>query len=96
MLLAGTAAAFDRCRPGPDYRHLVRKADLERFNAVLPDWDELASGFAGSCSMRRTETLMGDHASERGCRPMALSPDADASVAVVIECERAVIAQRNG
>ena len=36
--------AFERCRPGPGYRHLVRKADLDRFIALLPDWDELAVG----------------------------------------------------
>jgi hypothetical protein len=43
-LLAGTAVAFERCRPGPGYRHLLRKVDLERFIALLPDWDELAVG----------------------------------------------------
>jgi hypothetical protein len=44
VLLAGTAVAFERCRPGPGYRHLLRKVDLERFVALLPDWDELAVG----------------------------------------------------
>jgi len=44
VLLAGTAVAFDRCRPGAGYRHLIRKADLETFIALLPDWDELAVG----------------------------------------------------
>src|ERR1700747_3087600 len=44
VMLAGTAVAFERRRPGPGYRHLLRKADLERFIALLPDWDELAAG----------------------------------------------------
>jgi len=44
VLLAGTAVAFDRCRPGAGYRHLIRNADLETFIALLPDWDELAVG----------------------------------------------------
>jgi hypothetical protein len=44
VMLAGTAVAFERRRPGPGFKHLLRKADLERFVALLPDWDELASG----------------------------------------------------
>jgi hypothetical protein len=44
VLLAGTSVAFERRRPGPAYRHLLRKQDLERFIALLPDWDELAVG----------------------------------------------------
>jgi hypothetical protein len=44
LRLAGTAVSFERRRPGPDYRHLLRKVDLERFIALLPDWDELATG----------------------------------------------------
>jgi hypothetical protein len=36
--------AFERFRPGPGYRHLLRRSDLERFIALLPDWDELAIG----------------------------------------------------
>jgi hypothetical protein len=43
-LLAGTGVAFERRRPGAGYRHLLRKVDLERFIALLPDWDELAVG----------------------------------------------------
>jgi hypothetical protein len=34
----------DRQRPGKGYRHLVTKRDLERFVALLPDWDELSDG----------------------------------------------------
>jgi hypothetical protein len=44
VLLAGTAVAFERRRPGPGYRHLLRRHDLERFIALLPNWDELAVG----------------------------------------------------
>jgi hypothetical protein len=44
VLLAGTAVAFERRRPGAAHRHLLRKHDLERFIALLPDWDELAVG----------------------------------------------------
>jgi hypothetical protein len=55
VLLAGTAVAFERRRPGPGYRHLLRRSDLESFIALLPDWDELAVGLqvvildAGEC-----------------------------------------------
>jgi hypothetical protein len=34
----------DRQRPGRGYRHLLGKADIERFIALLPEWDELAEG----------------------------------------------------
>src|SRR5579863_8186332 len=44
VFLAGAAVAFERRRPGAGYRHLIRKADLEQFTALLPDWDELAVG----------------------------------------------------
>jgi hypothetical protein len=44
VFLAGTAVAFERRRPGEGYKHLLRKIDLERFIALLPDWDELAHG----------------------------------------------------
>jgi hypothetical protein len=44
VFLAGTAIAFLRRRPGPGYRHLLRASDIERFIALLPDWDELATG----------------------------------------------------
>jgi hypothetical protein len=33
----------DRQRPGRGYRHLLGKADIERFIALLPEWDELAA-----------------------------------------------------
>jgi hypothetical protein len=36
--------AIDRARPGAGCRHLLRKADVERFLALLPDWDELSRG----------------------------------------------------
>ena len=34
----------DRERPGVGYRHLLRQADLHRFVALLPDWEELSRG----------------------------------------------------
>jgi hypothetical protein len=34
----------DRRKPGPGYRHILRKCDVERFIALLPDWKELSRG----------------------------------------------------
>jgi hypothetical protein len=36
--------AIDRERPGEGYRHLLRKQDVGRFVALLPDWDEVSRG----------------------------------------------------
>lgn len=44
VYLAGTAVSLERRRPGPGYRHLLRRTEIERFIALLPDWDELAVG----------------------------------------------------
>jgi hypothetical protein len=38
---------FERRRPGKGFRHVLRKSDIERFIALLPDWDELSSGLDG-------------------------------------------------
>ncbi|MEM9378533.1 MAG: hypothetical protein AAGB93_01195 [Planctomycetota bacterium] len=35
---------FARERPGSGYRHLARRADVERFVRLLPQWDELSVG----------------------------------------------------
>ena len=35
---------IDRQRPGTGYRHLLFKRDIERFIALLPDWQELSQG----------------------------------------------------
>ena len=35
---------LERQRPGPGYRHLIRKAHLVDFISILPDWDELSIG----------------------------------------------------
>lgn len=35
---------LDRRRPSDGYRHLMTIADLRRFVALLPDWDEVAIG----------------------------------------------------
>jgi hypothetical protein len=42
--VAGLGFVIDRQRPGKGYRHLLRQTDVERFVALLPDWDELARG----------------------------------------------------
>ncbi len=36
--------AIDRRRPGPGYRHVLKKRDIERFVGLLPDWSELSLG----------------------------------------------------
>jgi len=33
-----------RERPGPGFRHLCHKRDIERFLSILPDWAELSAG----------------------------------------------------
>jgi hypothetical protein len=33
-----------RQRPGQGYRHVLRKRDIERFLAILPDWAEISHG----------------------------------------------------
>jgi len=35
---------IDRKRPGEGYTHVLRRADVQRFTELLPDWDELAVG----------------------------------------------------
>src|SRR5262245_25727293 len=35
---------IERKKPGRGYRHLVRRQDVSRFLALLPDWEELARG----------------------------------------------------
>lgn len=36
--------AIVREKPGPGFKHLLRKSDIETFVRILPDWDELAKG----------------------------------------------------
>lgn len=38
------APAIDRRRPGPGYRHVLKKRDVERFISLLPDWRGLSIG----------------------------------------------------
>lgn len=45
--LPGTHVLFERRRPGPGYRHVLRKSDIQRFIGLLPDWDELSHGLEG-------------------------------------------------
>ena len=40
----GDQLLIEREKPGPEYRHLLRKQDLERFVALLPEWEELSRG----------------------------------------------------
>lgn len=35
---------FERQSPGRGYRHLVGKRDVERFLALLPEWDQMSVG----------------------------------------------------
>jgi hypothetical protein len=35
---------IDRRKPGSGHRHILRKSDVERFIALLPDWPELSKG----------------------------------------------------
>ena len=35
---------IDRLNPGPGFRHVLRKGDVERFLTLLPDWEELSRG----------------------------------------------------
>jgi hypothetical protein len=40
----GVELVIDRRRPGEGYRHVLAKADVERFVQLLPGWPELARG----------------------------------------------------
>lgn len=35
---------IDRERPGPGYKHFLRKNDILDFICILPDWEQLSSG----------------------------------------------------
>src|SRR5438477_10427959 len=35
---------IDRQRPGAGCRHLLNKADIQKFIDILPDWEELSKG----------------------------------------------------
>jgi hypothetical protein len=41
---ADVPVTIHRERPGKGYRHLLLQRDIERFLALLPDWDELSVG----------------------------------------------------
>jgi hypothetical protein len=41
---AGSDVVVYRERPGAGYRHVLLKRDVERFLALLPDWEELSAG----------------------------------------------------
>ncbi len=52
---------IDRERPGWGYRHLVRKCDLERFIAIIPDWNQLSIGINVLILARGNERCFGWH-----------------------------------
>lgn len=52
---------IDRQRPGWGYRHLVRKNDLRRFVAIIPDWRELSIGLNVLLLARGADDCMGWH-----------------------------------
>lgn len=39
-----TGPTIRREQPGAGFRHLVRKADIDRFIGLLPEWEELSDG----------------------------------------------------
>ena len=40
---------IDRRRPGEGHRHLLSKRDIERFVALIPNWEALAVGLDVIC-----------------------------------------------
>src|SRR5262249_45293601 len=55
------APVIDRQRPGLFCRHLVRKHDLRRFIALVPNWQDLSVGLRVLILARGDETCMGWH-----------------------------------
>ena len=41
---AQASPCIDRIDPGPGFRHVLRKRDVEKFLTLLPDWGELSRG----------------------------------------------------
>lgn len=68
--LEGTNVVFERDRPGKGYRHVLHRSDLERFIALLPDWDELSHG------LEAIVLLPGDPEQEGVCFPRWLGINA--------------------
>lgn len=52
---------FDRQAPGREYRHLLGRRDVERFLALLPDWEELSTGLEAVLLTRGEPGLEGYH-----------------------------------
>jgi len=51
---------IDRQRPGEGHRHLLNKADVQRFIDILPDWAELSKGLK-AIILAEDEDLYGWH-----------------------------------
>lgn len=49
------APVIDRERPGSGCRHLLTKGDIERFIAILPDWEELSKGLKAIILAERSD-----------------------------------------
>lgn len=52
---------FDRQRPGAGYRHVLKQGDLERFIALLPNWQEISQGLNGILLAPGSSTTFGYH-----------------------------------
>jgi len=55
---------IDERRPGPKYRHLLTRRDIETFIGILPEWDELSRGLKAIVLAPGEEGAMGWY--ERG------------------------------
>jgi hypothetical protein len=58
---ASTNCGSTASPPAGGYRHLLGRRDVERFTAVLPDWDELSAGLQGVLLTRGEPRLDGYH-----------------------------------
>ena len=59
---------IDRIRPGRGYRHVLRKSEVERFIALIPDWERLSNGLDAIVLDRGSVDLLGWY----GCGVVAI------------------------
>ena len=52
---------IDRLDPGPGYRHVLLKRDVEKFIGLLPDWEELSRGLDAIVLDAGDEDCLGWH-----------------------------------